>query len=304
MPKLKSCKKTPPKRVFALPDSRTREDGRPQQPDGREWPANLRPRHSRVRRLGIARSPAWRSTAPSSSATVFTLNIGTSRRPPSTFGLPRFGADGGRRCRSPESGTGGGHSPCKGGATHRRSAGKLADARTRPAATRSCAALDTPELPRLRDGRDVDWLRTPPRGAVGPAPRLDRSSGRTTGDCRPGRQGRTHANRPDPDLGEDGCRRVDGGGCNYPWLSLPCHQQDRAAVGDGMSPKVLWNRPGGVGVLGIDELAPHDLRRTCARLCHLAGGELDQIQFLMGHVSIQTTERYLGCKQKLRLAVN
>jgi integrase len=52
------------------------------------------------------------------------------------------------------------------------------------------------------------------------------------------------------------------------------------------------------------KLAPHDLRRTCARLCHLAGGELDQIQFLLGHVSIQTTERYLGCKQKLRDAVN
>jgi integrase len=31
-------------------------------------------------------------------------------------------------------------------------------------------------------------------------------------------------------------------------------------------------------------------RRTCARLCHLASGELDQIQFLLGHVSIQTTE--------------
>jgi integrase len=54
----------------------------------------------------------------------------------------------------------------------------------------------------------------------------------------------------------------------------------------------------------IDKLAPHDLRPTCARLCHLAGGELDQIQFLLGHVSIQTTERYLGCKQKLRVAVN
>jgi site-specific recombinase XerD len=44
---------------------------------------------------------------------------------------------------------------------------------------------------------------------------------------------------------------------------------------------------------GIDKLAPHDLRRTCARLCHAAGGELEQIQFLLGHISIQTTERYL-----------
>lgn len=55
---------------------------------------------------------------------------------------------------------------------------------------------------------------------------------------------------------------------------------------------------------GIEQLAPHDLRRTCARLCHLAGGELEQIQFLLGHVSVQTTERYLGCKQKLQHAVN
>ncbi len=55
---------------------------------------------------------------------------------------------------------------------------------------------------------------------------------------------------------------------------------------------------------GIQDLAPHDLRRTCARLCHLAGGELEQIQILLGHASVQTTERYLGCKQKLRHAVN
>jgi site-specific recombinase XerD len=54
----------------------------------------------------------------------------------------------------------------------------------------------------------------------------------------------------------------------------------------------------------IENLARHDLRRTCARLCRDAGGELDQIQFLLGHVSVQTTERYLGCKQHLRNAVN
>jgi integrase len=69
--------------------------------------------------------------------------------------------------------------------------------------------------------------------------------------------------------------------------------------GTGMSPNVLWEV-----VRKAAKLAPHDLRRTCARLCRLAGGELDQIQFLLGHVSIQTTERYLGCKQKLHHAVN
>jgi integrase len=45
-------------------------------------------------------------------------------------------------------------------------------------------------------------------------------------------------------------------------------------------------------------------RRTCARLCHQAGGEPEQIQLLLGHVSIETTERYLGCKQRFQNAVN
>ena len=54
----------------------------------------------------------------------------------------------------------------------------------------------------------------------------------------------------------------------------------------------------------LGNLAPHDLRRTCARLCRVAGGELEQIQFLLGHVSVQTTQRYLGCKQRIRGAVN
>jgi site-specific recombinase XerD len=55
---------------------------------------------------------------------------------------------------------------------------------------------------------------------------------------------------------------------------------------------------------GIQNLAPHDLRRSCARLCHGCGGELEQIQFLLGHASVQTTERYIGCKQNLKEAVN
>jgi len=56
----------------------------------------------------------------------------------------------------------------------------------------------------------------------------------------------------------------------------------------------LWSAIGGTARLEKD---------LCATVPP-AGGELDQIQFLLGHVSIQTTERYLGCKQRFRDAVN
>lgn len=56
--------------------------------------------------------------------------------------------------------------------------------------------------------------------------------------------------------------------------------------------------------LGKPGLAPHDLRRTCAKLCRISGGDLEQIQLLLGHASVQTTERYLGTRQNLIQAVN
>jgi hypothetical protein len=45
-------------------------------------------------------------------------------------------------------------------------------------------------------------------------------------------------------------------------------------------------------------------KQSCARFCHDSGGELEQIQFLLRHVSVQTTEKYLGYKQRFREAVN
>lgn len=55
---------------------------------------------------------------------------------------------------------------------------------------------------------------------------------------------------------------------------------------------------------GVPGIAPHDLRRTCAKLCRAGGGELEQIQLLLGHASVQTTKRYLGTQQDLVHAPN
>jgi integrase len=52
--------------------------------------------------------------------------------------------------------------------------------------------------------------------------------------------------------------------------------------GDKITPKAIWHVVKAAAKRAdIKNLAPHDLRRTCARLCHLAGGELEQIQFLL-----------------------
>ena len=46
-------------------------------------------------------------------------------------------------------------------------------------------------------------------------------------------------------------------------------------------------------------VAPHDLRRTYAKLAHKGGAKLDQIQLSLGQASLTTTERYLGVRQNL-----
>ena len=54
----------------------------------------------------------------------------------------------------------------------------------------------------------------------------------------------------------------------------------------------------------IGHLGPHDLRRTCAKLCRKAGGELEQVQALLGHEDLSTTARYLNSTQEIQHAVN
>ena len=81
--------------------------------------------------------------------------------------------------------------------------------------------------------------------------------------------------------------------------------RNKTELSRGVAPDVVWTAVKRYAKrIGMDHLAPHDLRRTCARLCHGAGGGLEQIQFLLGHASVQTTERYIGCRQKFKDAVN
>lgn len=44
--------------------------------------------------------------------------------------------------------------------------------------------------------------------------------------------------------------------------------------------------------IGIPDLAPHDLRRTHARLAREGGAPLETIQHSLGHASVRTTELY------------
>jgi len=75
--------------------------------------------------------------------------------------------------------------------------------------------------------------------------------------------------------------------------------------GEAMSEKVVWQmlQPYATDA-DVPGIAPHDCRRSCAKLCRAAGGELEQIQLLLGHASVLTTERYLGTKQELVNAPN
>jgi integrase len=76
-------------------------------------------------------------------------------------------------------------------------------------------------------------------------------------------------------------------------------------VGDELGDWAIWSIvEQSSKQIGIEHFGAHDLRRTCAKLCRKNGGDLEQIKFLLGHSSIQTTERYLGSEQEIAIAVN
>jgi integrase len=81
-------------------------------------------------------------------------------------------------------------------------------------------------------------------------------------------------------------------------LLRPVDKSDRV-VGTALTAQALYNIVKGYGVdLGVT-IAPHDLRRTFAKLAHRGHAAVEQIQLSLGHASVLTTERYLGVRQDL-----
>ena len=82
----------------------------------------------------------------------------------------------------------------------------------------------------------------------------------------------------------------------------PVNKGDVIAVGQPMTPQAIYYLVREyAGLLGVT-VAPHDLRRTFAKLAQKGGAALEQIQLTLGHASIKTTERYLGIEQDLTTA--
>lgn len=71
---------------------------------------------------------------------------------------------------------------------------------------------------------------------------------------------------------------------------------------DGMTAQAIRDVVAGYSLqIGLT-VAPHDLRRTFAKLAHKGAAPIEQIQLSLGHASVQTTERYLGVTQDLTSA--
>jgi integrase len=92
---------------------------------------------------------------------------------------------------------------------------------------------------------------------------------------------------------------------NRRWSSPASAVEKGRILGEELGDWAIWSVvEASAKEIGIEHFGAHDLRRTCAKLCRKNGGDLEQIKFLLGHSSIQTTERYLGSQQEIVIAVN
>ena len=69
--------------------------------------------------------------------------------------------------------------------------------------------------------------------------------------------------------------------------------------GSGLDESAIWQIVRHYAAqVGHENFAPHDARRSCARIYYDAKAPLKQIQFLLGHDKLDTTARYVNDEQK------
>ena len=91
------------------------------------------------------------------------------------------------------------------------------------------------------------------------------------------------------------------GGAGYVLRSLGRNKQ----LGESISAVALYNivqKRG--GMIGKENLQPHDLRRTFAQLGYEAGISITQISTLLGHANLETTQRYLNLEIDLKATIS
>lgn len=85
-------------------------------------------------------------------------------------------------------------------------------------------------------------------------------------------------------------------------LWMPMRKGDKIAdheFGRGMSTQAVWRLVEHYTKDRGYKIAPHDLRRTSAKLMLAGGAPIEQISRTLGHSSVQTTETYLGVTLEL-----
>jgi integrase len=93
-------------------------------------------------------------------------------------------------------------------------------------------------------------------------------------------------------------------GVSEGYVFRPVNRADRA-TGEALGEKVVWQllKPY-ANAAGVPGIAPMISAVPARSYAAPVSGELEQIQLLLGHASVQTTERYLGTKQDLMHAPN
>jgi integrase len=107
------------------------------------------------------------------------------------------------------------------------------------------------------------------------------------GHCGPGWQRRPGADGGNSGVGDKRDQHLAKDGRNRSRPAPASALEKRTHPGEELGDWAIWSVvEASAKEIGIEHSGAHDLRRSCAKLCRKNGGDLEQIEFLLGHNSI------------------